>query len=817
MKNIILKSIFALVMTFMTMPMMGQDFMNVYFKDGTYRKFYLKNVTEITVSKLDANGVGHSGYEYQRITCSQNDYVYSLQDVDSVTFTKYDEEKVKENFDIAMPEVFSLFSKCKDISDVESMLDSFKNVKGVERVWTEGSKLYVKIPGWEPMPFHFENNDTSSAEVFARTLLPAITSTVKKDGEKLNAAIANQRGFNFEKLARYFRNCNIDVNYDSDKEPTLDFFLSGIYKYDLVFLFTHGAYLNGKHWLLTSHQLTDDLRWKNTVSEEMMKNLENILNREEYRDKQLTLGQDIDIHFSSGPLQNLYAYIAISEDCIKEKSVGKFPNNNSILFNGACESLIYGNSLAEIYLGEERGLGVYFGYDDDNFGSKEAGTHFFTSLLEGKSVTKSYYDIPEKYRDESGMINPAAWVTKAKLLPVTHKSQEVCDSLFLFPTYTNIISQDEVNEQFTNRSYVQVEGITRTLDPDAIELGFVYGTGENLTVDKFITDVELNYLGPSNNIGNFLFKGKLTDLESGKTYSYRAYTYDGTNYNYGNLESFTIYEKLTLSTNAITLYALTCGGVQITSGSGSYSIEKIEPTGVVTAKISENHISIEALTSGTAIITIKDDKSGQMATIEVKVTSDDIVSYLTCPDDHHPHLIDLGLPSGTKWACCNVGADAPESYGGYYAWGETTEKDYYYWSTYTHCDGSESTCHDLGSDIAGTQYDVAHVQWGGSWVMPSKEQQDELRDKCTYTWTTKNGINGGQFTGPNGGIIFLPAAGIRDHSDLNYAGSDGGYWSSMHNPWHSDYAYSLDFGSGYTKWYNTRRYGGQSVRPVVRN
>ena len=99
MKNIILKSIFALVMTFMTMPMMGQDFMNVYFKDGTYRKFYLKNVTEITVSKLDANGVGHSGYEYQRITCSQNDYVYSLQDVDSVTLTKYDEEKVKENFE----------------------------------------------------------------------------------------------------------------------------------------------------------------------------------------------------------------------------------------------------------------------------------------------------------------------------------------------------------------------------------------------------------------------------------------------------------------------------------------------------------------------------------------------------------------------------------------------------------------------------------------------------------------------------------------------------------------------------------------------
>ena len=621
MKSTILKSILALVMAFLALPMMGQDFMKIYFKDGTFRKFYLKNVNDIAVSKLDANGVSHGGYDYQRITCLQNDYVYSLQDVDSITFTKYDEEKVKESFDTTMPEVFALFSKCRDISDVESMIDSFKNVKGVERAWTEGSKLYIKIPGWEPMPFFFEYDDTSSVEELASTLLPAFSNTMKKDGEKLKAAIANQRGYNFDKLAQNFRNCNIVVNYDSDKEPTLDFFLSGIYQYDLVFLFTHGAYLNGKHWLLTSHRLSDDLRWNNNVSEEMMNNLEKILNREEYRDKQFTLGQDIDIHFSSGMLQNLYAYISISEDCIKEKSVGKFPNNNSILFNGACESLIYSNSLAEIYLDEERGLGVYFGYDNDNFGSNTAGSQFFTSLLEGKSVTKSYYDIPEKYRDESGMINPLAWITKAQLHPVTHKSEKACDNLFLFPTYTNIISQDEANEQYTNRRYVQVEGVTRTLNPDAVELGFVYGTGKNLTVDKYIKDVELNYLGPSNNKGNYLFKGKLTDLEPGKTYSYRAYTYDGTNYNYGNLESFTIYEKITLSSNSITVSALTSNSVQITSGSGSYSIESIIPSGIVTASIFDNKsVAIEANTPGTAVITVKDNLTGQTATITVTVT-----------------------------------------------------------------------------------------------------------------------------------------------------------------------------------------------------
>ena len=190
---------------------------------------------------------------------------------------------------------------------------------------------------------------------------------------------------------------------------------------------------------------------------------------------------------------------------------------------------------------------------------------------------------------------------------------------------------------------------------------------------------------------------------------------------------------------------------------------------------------------------------------------------LICPDGNHPHMIDLGLPSGTKWACCNVGADKPEAYGGYYAWGETGFKSYFDWSTYIHCDGSESTCHDLGSDIAGTQYDVAHVKWGGSWVMPSKEQQDELINNCTYEWTTVNGVKGGKFTSNiNGGSIFLPAAGFRWDDGLYGAGSYGYYWSSTQNPSYSYGAYGLGFNSGGAGWNSYYRRGGRTVRPVSR-
>ena len=194
-----------------------------------------------------------------------------------------------------------------------------------------------------------------------------------------------------------------------------------------------------------------------------------------------------------------------------------------------------------------------------------------------------------------------------------------------------------------------------------------------------------------------------------------------------------------------------------------------------------------------------------------------------CPDDHHPHLIDLGLPSGTKWACCNVDTDHPENqsptnYGGYYAWGETETKSTYSWSTYTHYDGSSSTCHNLGSDIAGTQYDVAHVKWGGSWVMPSKELRDELKSNCTYEWTTVNGVKGGKFTSKiNGSSIFLPAAGYRNDSGLCSAGTYGGYWSSTQSPSGTNYAYGLYFYSSGTYAGSRSRYNGRSVRPVVRN
>ena len=169
--------------------------------------------------------------------------------------------------------------------------------------------------------------------------------------------------------------------------------------------------------------------------------------------------------------------------------------------------------------------------------------------------------------------------------------------------------------------------------------------------------------------------------------------------------------------------------------------------------------------------------------------------------------VDLGL--SVKWATCNVGADSPEDYGDYYAWGETKTKLRY------DEDNCETWEKQIG-DIKGTSRDVAHVKWGDAWRLPTKAECDELLKKCTWTWTTQGGHAGYKVTGKNGNSIFLPAAGWRDGTSLGHAGSGGSYWSSTPDGSDTQSAYYLGFYSGGRDTYwNSDRYRGRSVRPVA--
>ena len=178
--------------------------------------------------------------------------------------------------------------------------------------------------------------------------------------------------------------------------------------------------------------------------------------------------------------------------------------------------------------------------------------------------------------------------------------------------------------------------------------------------------------------------------------------------------------------------------------------------------------------------------------------------------------VDLGL--SVKWATCNVGANAPEEYGDYFAWGEISPKEEYTWATYKYWtvieDGWREQTEYLG-DISGTQYDAASVNWGGGWRMPTEAEQDELRNNCTWEWTTLNGVNGQRVTGPNGNSIFLPAAGYRYSTSSLYVGSGGHYWISTPREDDDFYAHFLYFDSGDYDWGWIHRSSGLSVRPVL--
>ncbi len=194
------------------------------------------------------------------------------------------------------------------------------------------------------------------------------------------------------------------------------------------------------------------------------------------------------------------------------------------------------------------------------------------------------------------------------------------------------------------------------------------------------------------------------------------------------------------------------------------------------------------------------------------------------PADTPYEAIDLGL--SVKWAAHNVGASKPEEYGGYYAWGETAEKSNYDWSTYKWCNGSyDSMTKYCTNSSYGTvdnktvlepEDDVAHVKWGGSWRMPTRAEQDELRNSCTWQWTSVNGVNGYKVTGPNGNSIFLPAAGYRNGTDVRLRGSYGNYWSSLLRSVYSYGAYRLNFNDYTYDLNHPNRYYGLSVRPVCK-
>ena len=192
--------------------------------------------------------------------------------------------------------------------------------------------------------------------------------------------------------------------------------------------------------------------------------------------------------------------------------------------------------------------------------------------------------------------------------------------------------------------------------------------------------------------------------------------------------------------------------------------------------------------------------------------------------------VDLGLPSGLKWATCNIGATAPEDYGDFYAWGEITPKSEFIWENYKFFIGEDSS-ENMAFSMYNTDVDygtvdnkkrlaiaddAARVNWGDSWRMPMDTELQELMAECVWTWTEQAGVYGFKVTSKkNGNSIFFPAAGYCYMSEHAFGGTYGCYWSSSLFAPSPDVSGYLCFSSGEFYQGNDSRYKGHSIRPVT--
>ena len=402
-----------------------------------------------------------------------------------------------------------------------------------------------------------------------------------------------------------------------------------------------------------------------------------------------------------------------------------------------------------------------------------------------------------------------------------------------FTTSQNISAPTVTTSQVTNVTQTTATGggnVTSDGGASVTERGICWSTSHNPTTSG-------SHANSGTGTGSFTVN--MTGLTANTTYYVRAYAINSAGTSYGSEVSFTTQQAITVPTvttsqvTNVTQTTATGGGNVTNSGGATVTARGICWSTSHNPTIANSHQS-----SGSGTGTFTANMSGlspgttyyvrAYATNSAGTSYGSEVSFTTLPSGGTHAYVDLGLPSGLLWATCNVGADSPEGNGDYFAWGETQPKSVYNWSTYQYCMGSANTltkyCNNASYGYNGftdnlitllPEDDAATVNWGSDWRMPTLAEWQELYNNTTCTWTQQSGVNGRLFTASNGNSLFLPAAGHRDGSSLDYAGSRGFYWSiSLYTDYPLDAMY-FDFTSGYFNVYRYyERLFGFTVRPV---
>ena len=396
------------------------------------------------------------------------------------------------------------------------------------------------------------------------------------------------------------------------------------------------------------------------------------------------------------------------------------------------------------------------------------------------------------------------------------------------------ITSDEIEMALSVKAYKSVNIIT--LDAadittnSAVLRGSINLDGKSITEKDFVVYTDENSVTEYDVAGNEIgeFSCQISELEDGAVYYYKAYMIVGDETFYGEEKSFTTLEEIVITIPEVVTVSVT----EVTENTAILTGEVVSDGGAEVVErgfIWNDHYDGEGsiedfiveVGSGVGVFTYQ--LTGLQQNTEYYFLAYAINSegealgqniYFTTLEGEEDNIIngyeyvDLGLPSGLKWAVHNVGASAAEDYGDYYAWGEIETKD-----SYTQ---QNSVTYGMPmEDISGDpQYDVARALWGETWRLPTRDEQKELLDNCTWEWTSQNGVNGYLVTGSNGNSIFLPAAGYKENSSHTEVGEYGYYWSSTPQSNSNLGAYYLYMSESSKLSYYYARVAGQSVRAV---
>ena len=296
--------------------------------------------------------------------------------------------------------------------------------------------------------------------------------------------------------------------------------------------------------------------------------------------------------------------------------------------------------------------------------------------------------------------------------------------------------------------------------------GVCWSTSSNPTINNSHT---------TDGTGTGSFTSNITGLTAGTLYHVRAYATNSAGTAYGADETFTTQQ---VPTYTISVSANPSNGGTV-NGGGTYQ----QGNSCTVSAVANSNYTFTNWTEDGSVVS---SQANYTFTVNGNRT---LLANFTYNSIGGHAYVDLGLPSGTLWATCNVGADSPEGYGDYFAWGETQPKVTYYWTNYQYCNGNNNTltkyCNNSSFGYNGFTDnltilepgdDAATANWGSSWRMPTEEEWHELYNNTTNIWTTQNGVDGRLFTAANGNTLFLPAAGYRSGASLS--SSVGDYWSS---------------------------------------